>query len=359
MSDQGSPTLSAVEHDIVVASLASDEQHPYNVPVFVRFHGATSSAELRRAVEAVVDDVPHLRRRFRRVGRRLEAYAAPEPPAVADLVVTTLEDAARTRRLDVLDSALVSLACCRLDGTDEVWLYVNAHHALLDGWSLGILLRDVAARLGPGRAPDGQPGVPSTPGRRRGSFATALAAFTLTWARVVGQLDAPLAVPVLGRTTAQMGDHGSFARLVPASIDLTHRTQQPVRELVLAARGVGAEAARASMSALPTPGAAAAAPPTAVVFDYKTDALVSTGATAGQPYDIAVDTSYSDVKYDVHVTVHETVAGVDVTVSGARLPPGTEAVVAEEYDRMLRCVQDHDDRLVGDVVAGGMPVKRG
>ncbi len=141
----------------------------YNLGVALRLRGPLSPAALRGALEAVVARHEALRTRF--VEQRGEPVQVVEPPMALPLPAVDLsrlptgEREARVaglaaddmaRPFDLERAPLVRGALLRL-GADEHVLLVAAHHVAFDGWSAGVLTRELreqyAAALA-GRAAD-------------------------------------------------------------------------------------------------------------------------------------------------------------------------------------------------------------
>ncbi|HEV2736376.1 MAG TPA: amino acid adenylation domain-containing protein, partial [Longimicrobiaceae bacterium] len=127
----------------------------YNLGVALRLRGPLSPAALRAALEAVVARHEALRTRF--VEERGEPVQVVEPPMPLPLPAVDLsrlpaaEREARVARLAADDMArpfdlerapLVRGALLRL-GADEHVLLVAAHHVAFDGWSAGVLTREL------------------------------------------------------------------------------------------------------------------------------------------------------------------------------------------------------------------------
>src|SRR5262245_7042962 len=127
----------------------------YNVPLALRLEGALDAAALERAIAAMLHRHESLRTRFEyRDGQAvqvIEAAAAFGLP-VEDLGalaeperwprVQELMRAEATHRFDLTRGPLFRALLVRLAAHDHV-LLVTQHHAVTDGWSLGILVREL------------------------------------------------------------------------------------------------------------------------------------------------------------------------------------------------------------------------
>jgi hypothetical protein len=127
----------------------------YNVAAAYRLHGAIDAEQLQSVLDAVV---------ARHAGLRTHFITLPEGPVqriepdarvwlelhdLEPLGPTRLETARQlaaehaAQGFDLSAGPLLRVALIRL-GTDEYVLAVNMHHIISDGWSIGVMLRDVA-----------------------------------------------------------------------------------------------------------------------------------------------------------------------------------------------------------------------
>ncbi|MEW2512402.1 condensation domain-containing protein [Streptomyces sp. NPDC046870] len=129
---------------------------PLNVPVFYRLRGPLDTGALQAALDGLVVRHEALRTHYqisrRRLTRRpvppapvrLERRPAPEEPGLLD---TELREHARTR-LDLSVSPLAATLWQRAD--DDALLLLNIHHLSTDGWSGGVLSRELGELYQPG-----------------------------------------------------------------------------------------------------------------------------------------------------------------------------------------------------------------
>ncbi|MFI1919863.1 amino acid adenylation domain-containing protein [Nocardia sp. NPDC020380] len=131
----------------------ADGEDPYLVQVVLTVDGPIDAERLRAALHAVLNRHPHLLGRFVVDGDAPEYEILQDielPWRVVDLDDPTLEerDAAVTRvraadaHIEPLAGPLLTVTLVHV-GTFSAALVVTHHHALLDGWSLGILLREL------------------------------------------------------------------------------------------------------------------------------------------------------------------------------------------------------------------------
>ncbi|WP_066944335.1 non-ribosomal peptide synthetase [Microtetraspora fusca] len=123
----------------------------YAVPLVLRLRGALDRDALRRALSELVARHEALRTRFA-LGDDGEPYQVIDPPAPAELLVAELGD-------EPLDRAIAREAWRGFDlagappwralllrvAPDEHVLVLTLHHIACDGWSLGILSRELTA----------------------------------------------------------------------------------------------------------------------------------------------------------------------------------------------------------------------
>ncbi|MFJ3798352.1 amino acid adenylation domain-containing protein [Streptomyces sp. NPDC090088] len=139
----------------------------YNMPVVLRLRGPLEAAALQRAVDTVVDRHAVLRTVFetgpdggprqravpgaRVVVRVTDLSDRPDPEAAA---VAAAMDSVR-EPFDPARGPLLRVALLRIGDGDHV-LALTVHHIVFDGWSFGVLLRELsaayAARALPGPA---------------------------------------------------------------------------------------------------------------------------------------------------------------------------------------------------------------
>ena len=146
----------------------------YHLPTGVRLSGDLDSASLERCLAEVVRRHAALRTTFRESTDELRQVVAPPAPwilRVLDLrglpsAVREQEAARRLREevrrpLDLGHGPVFRTLLARLDGREWVLLAVF-HHIVSDGWSLGVLVREIAALYGAFTAGEDSP-LPELP----------------------------------------------------------------------------------------------------------------------------------------------------------------------------------------------------
>jgi amino acid adenylation domain-containing protein/non-ribosomal peptide synthase protein (TIGR01720 family) len=129
----------------------------YNVPFALRLTGALNAAALGQSLTEIVRRHEVLRTTFAADGGRPVQVVAPPRPV--PLPVTDLshlpgpEREAEARRraaeeslrpFDLASGPLLRTGLLRLDDRDHV-LLVTAHHTVIDGWSVGVFVRELGA----------------------------------------------------------------------------------------------------------------------------------------------------------------------------------------------------------------------
>jgi hypothetical protein len=128
----------------------------YHIPLALRARGDLDVRVLRRALRAVVQRHEALRTTFtERDGRPVQVVGTDAPDVLSKVDLRGLDDAARERELarlareaatrpfDLERGPLLRALAVRLD--DEEWgLLFTLHHIVADGWSMGVLVRDLS-----------------------------------------------------------------------------------------------------------------------------------------------------------------------------------------------------------------------
>ncbi|WP_432140069.1 amino acid adenylation domain-containing protein [Streptomyces sp. bgisy154] len=166
------PTTPAQSGILFQATLAGAAFDPYHIQLVFHLSGEVDPERMRRAGQALLDRHPGLRAAFadRADGdavqvvpaavtlpwRHLDLTGADEPDRTEEFERFLEED--RTRYFDPATPPLLRLALAVLEpGRPE--LVLTAHHALYDGWSTPLLMRDLLLLY----ASDGDPGaLPAT-----------------------------------------------------------------------------------------------------------------------------------------------------------------------------------------------------
>ncbi|WP_338868528.1 condensation domain-containing protein [Myxococcus stipitatus] len=154
--------LSFAQERLLFLDQLSSGNSAYNIPVSVLLEGRLDLAALRHSLSTILARHEALRARYPWVeGRRVQVIAPPDsvdpfsaPDAVVDLSALpegkrdaavdrlTAEEARRT--FDLTAGPLVRVRLLRL-GAERHHLLLNIHHIVSDGWSMGVLVRELGA----------------------------------------------------------------------------------------------------------------------------------------------------------------------------------------------------------------------
>jgi amino acid adenylation domain-containing protein len=129
----------------------------YNMPAALRIRGALDTDALRRALDEIVARHESLRTRFAGAGGEpVQTIEGVASAALAEVDLRALPEDAREREVRALAAAeaarpfdlaagpLLRSTLLRL-GADDHALLFTMHHVVSDGWSLGVLVREVTA----------------------------------------------------------------------------------------------------------------------------------------------------------------------------------------------------------------------
>lgn len=165
----GRATASFLQEQLWFLHHLAGQEPAYNVPFYFRLHGPLQQAALCSAAAGVLARHDALRTRFVLDDRRLLQVispAAPPPPVLHMPGITSGDrQAAAMRRVATLARTRFDLATgplCRAEllriGPGEHVLAWVSHHAVADGWSVGIVFDEICS--GYRRRISGQPPLP-------------------------------------------------------------------------------------------------------------------------------------------------------------------------------------------------------
>jgi len=156
ISRDGHLPLSFAQERLWFLDRLQPESAFYNIPVALRLSGALDSAALERALGEIVRRHEALRTTFRdhedapvQVIRPFEGFALPVEDLSAlaemerDADVRRRASAAATRPFDLAVDPLFRAELLRLSGEEHV-LLLCMHHIVSDGWSMGVLYRELS-----------------------------------------------------------------------------------------------------------------------------------------------------------------------------------------------------------------------
>jgi len=164
----GPAPLSFAQQRLWFLQQLEPESYVYNIPVALRIEGPLNLAALEESMNKVICRHESLRTSFRTANG--QAFQFINPPFSLHLSPEDIEAATETLRereivnranqelrhaFDLTQGPLLRAALLRFSETDHV-LLLTLHHIVADGWSIGVLLRDLGAYYGSsqGRRPD-------------------------------------------------------------------------------------------------------------------------------------------------------------------------------------------------------------
>ena len=151
--DQAQHPLSPAQERIWALSRLRPDDPVYNVHTASRLRGPLDADALREAFGQVVRRHETLRATFVDVSGRAEQRITPPGTTDFEVVEVDDDDLTATRRLarceaeqpfDLETGPLLRIRLLQLGGDDHV-LLVTAHHIVCDGWSMGVIEREVSA----------------------------------------------------------------------------------------------------------------------------------------------------------------------------------------------------------------------
>jgi amino acid adenylation domain-containing protein/non-ribosomal peptide synthase protein (TIGR01720 family) len=170
----GSLVLSFAQHRLWFLDRLDPGRSLYNIPARVRLRGSLDPAALERALRVVEARHEMLRTRFRAAGdgsaeqvveaqsaRRLAIVDLRGPNASARLELGRISALEARKPFDLGRGPLWRTVLLRVAEDDHV-LLVTMHHVISDGWSMGVLLRELSAAY-PACAAGREPELPELP----------------------------------------------------------------------------------------------------------------------------------------------------------------------------------------------------
>ncbi len=148
--------LSFAQQRIWFLSQLEPRSPAYNTPAAVRLRGRLNAPAMERTLGEIIRRHEVLRTTFKMVaGQPVQAIHGAEPMSLRVIDLTGWPEAGRefeaqqlaeaeaARPFDLELGPLVRATLLRLDQTDHVLLF-TLHHIVSDGWSMGVLIREVA-----------------------------------------------------------------------------------------------------------------------------------------------------------------------------------------------------------------------
>jgi len=152
VSREGALPLSFAQQRLWFIDQLDPDNAAYNIPLAMRLTGPLDLAALEQSLSEIIRRHESLRTTFRtRDGQAIQSINPPEPyhiPVIdlSDSIETVAElarlEARRTFSLST--GPLFRVSLLRLSENEHIAL-VTMHHIVADGWSLGVLVKEVAA----------------------------------------------------------------------------------------------------------------------------------------------------------------------------------------------------------------------
>ncbi|HKX29636.1 MAG TPA: amino acid adenylation domain-containing protein, partial [Blastocatellia bacterium] len=152
---EGAIPLSFAQQRLWLINQLEDDDCAYNVPVAVRLEGELDLSSLERALSEILRRHEALRTTFSQVdGRGVQIIREPEavrlsttdlsgtPAAEREAVAQDLLTKETQRPFDLEQGPLTRIKLFRLGAKEHV-MVVTMHHIVTDGWSIGVLLREL------------------------------------------------------------------------------------------------------------------------------------------------------------------------------------------------------------------------
>jgi amino acid adenylation domain-containing protein len=134
-----------------------EPESPFNISIAIKLHGSLQVAALAQTLTAIVDRHPVLRTTFHSVDDRVVQMVAPGQSVQLhsidlshlsgekrQLDVDRILNAESQRPFDLAADLMLRATLLRLDKSEHILLLVM-HHIAADGWSVGILFRELAS----------------------------------------------------------------------------------------------------------------------------------------------------------------------------------------------------------------------
>lgn len=156
----GPAPLSFAQQRLWFLQQMDPESYVYNIPVALRIEGALDVTALEQGISQVIRRHESLRTNFRMLNG--QAFQFVNPPLEVHLSPETVQVSAETsqereitnranqelrRAFDLTAGPLIRATLLRFTDVDHV-LLLTMHHIVADGWSIGVLLRDLGAFYG-------------------------------------------------------------------------------------------------------------------------------------------------------------------------------------------------------------------
>lgn len=356
-----SATVSSAEKRIVSSCLLSPTA--YNIPLFVRFAEGLNIPKMYNLLTRYVEQFDLFRTTYQ-IQSEIYKRTGDEAPTIEVRTFGQLdkERLISEQLITVRDRALVRILICRVLDEPADYLFINAHHVLLDGFSMNLFLQELTEAYLSGEAAESQlhPPVLEVDGpdseepasiisfgsyapfksrllarqcnevhylndrftlepgyvRRHSDFAVALTAFALSLASLLHSGTVYLAYPYLGRDPRNYRALGNFVQLIPFALQLEEELETGTDQLIagIQARIFSGFAGRDHYGELiRTEPMSSMNIFRDIIFDYKSGSLIAKKLNEAHGIELEEAAGYQDEKYGLHFSVYK--SGEDWEIS--------------------------------------------
>lgn len=353
-----SAMVSSTEKRIVSSCLLSPTA--YNIPLFVRFAEGLNIPRMYNLLTRYLEDFELFRTSYE-IHSEIHKRTRNEPPTIE---VRTFEHLDKDRLISdqlitIKDRALVRFLICRVLDEPGDYLFINAHHVLLDGFSMNLFLQELTqaylsgepavSQLYPPLLEEAVQGslqaegsgertlsfgkyapfkskllgrqsseihylnesysLEGSPAKRHSDFAVALTAFSLSLAHFLHSGTVYLAYPYLGRDPRNYKALGNFVQLIPFGIELEEELGTETDQLIagIQSRIFASFAGRDYYDELiRTEGMSSMNIFRDIIFDYKSGSLIAKTLNEAHGIQLEEAHGYRDEKYGLHFSVYKT-----------------------------------------------------
>lgn len=145
----GDPPLSFAQQRLWFLNQLEPDNSSYNIPAAVRMRGSLNVEALRQALNEIVQRHEALRTTFPSIdGRAVQSIASklelpfPIITVLGEEQIMSLATTEAKRPFDLSQGPLLRATLLRLDATEHV-LLLTMHHIVSDGWSIGVLIKEL------------------------------------------------------------------------------------------------------------------------------------------------------------------------------------------------------------------------
>ncbi|MBD3920888.1 hypothetical protein H8B09_19130 [Paenibacillus sp. PR3] len=386
------------EQRVINGSLLS--QTAYNIPLFVRFGQGLNIRKMYNLLTERFERLAIFRTSFQMEGV-MTKRVSKEAPLIEIQTFPRMdklekEELLASHLIGIEDEELVRTVLCKISGETADYLFLNVHHALMDGFSMNLFLQDLLASylrdepcslestlptnkeasitqmdvMDPqrfesydsfktkllGKQTDAVHYLcesfvlPDWP-RRHSDFALTLSAFALSMAQWLGTYEVYTAYPSLGRDMNTYRQLGNFVQMIP--FDLQLDPEQSVESLIgavqkrtianLGSRDYYGEVMRLERMQLLNLFRD-------IVFDYKSGTLIDKLLDGEHDITLEDAEAYRDEKYGMHFSVYKNGQLLQLTVIASEYAEDELRQLIALFRANVDALYRHTQASVGSMV---------